>query len=178
MNIRLRDGTIYAVADYAEPNNFTILLNGMDAEAVIATLTEENLSEIQFMTDSGEVTGAYLNQMLYGYTADKYTLDVFIKAADLCRYGLTLDADNRIVSVVEQRYAPDGAIIVDELPDGNYSDYLYVDGEYVYDPLPVPEQPEEKPTQEERITALEAALNDLGEGAFHTVITFDPEAFN
>lgn len=158
MNIRLSDGTIYVVADYAEPNNFTILLNGMDAETVIATLTEENLSEIQFMTDSGAVTGAYSDKLLCGYVDHGDTLEVIIKDADLCRYGLTLDENNRIVSVAEQRYATEGAIIVDELPEGNYSDYLYVDGEYVYDPQPVPEQPEEKPTDKERITQLEEEL--------------------
>ena len=33
--------------------------------------------------------------------------------------------------------------------------------------------------QEETIqTALETALNDLGEGRYHTVITFDPAEFN
>lgn len=157
-NIRLYDGTIYAVTDYAEPNNFTILLNGMDAEAVIATITEENLSEIQFITDKGEVTGVYRSQKLCGYMLEEDRLEVFIKDADLCRYGLTLDEDGRIVSATEQRYAPADAVIVDKLPEGNMTDYLYIDGEYVYNPLPKPDEPDLQPTQEERITALEAQL--------------------
>lgn len=53
--------------------------------------------------------------------------------------------------------------IVDEMPDGNLPDYRYVDGEYIYDPLPVTEE-ETKLTQEERITALEEALTAIEEG--------------
>ena len=52
----------------------------------------------------------------------------------------------------------DGMPIVDVLPDGDISDYRYEDGEYIYDPLPVPEQPEPQPTQEERIAQLEEEL--------------------
>ena len=35
-----------------------------------------------------------------------------------------------------------GMPIVDTIPEGNLPDYLYVNGEYVYDPHPEPEQPE------------------------------------
>ena len=57
----------------------------------------------------------------------------------------------------------DGMPIVEELPDGDITEYRYVNGEYVHDPLPVPEE-EHQPTQEERITALEAALTAIEEG--------------
>lgn len=162
--LKLNNGVVYHIADYAAQNEFIILLDSLTAEEVLDTLTEENLSKIQFMTDSGAVTGVYRSKLLCGYEDHGETLEVRINDADLVRHGLTLDEDGRIVSAVPQRYAQDGAVIVDKLPDGNYSDYLYVDGEYVYDPIPAPEQPEVKPTQEERITALEEALTAIEEG--------------
>ena len=55
-------------------------------------------------------------------------------------YALNLDpVSNRILSATYPQYAPADAIIVDILPDGDISDYLYVNEEYVYDPLPDPE---------------------------------------
>lgn len=36
----------------------------------------------------------------------------------------------------------DGMPIVEELPDGDITEYLYIDGQYIHDPLPEPEQPE------------------------------------
>ena len=59
-------------------------------------------------------------------------------------YALNLDSNNRILSVTFDKYAPASQPRVDTLPDGNVNDYLYVNGEYVYDPIPVP--PEPKPT--------------------------------
>lgn len=162
--LKLYDSTTHRIADYATPNAFSVRLDSLTADEVLETLTEENLSEIQFITDSGALTGMYRDKLLCGYADNGDTLEVRINDADLCRYGLTLNDDNRIVSAVPQRYAQDGAVIVDKLPDGNYSDYLYVGGEYVYDPLPAPEQPENQLTQEERITALEEALTAIEEG--------------
>ena len=46
----------------------------------------------------------------------------------------------------------DGMPIVDSVPEGNIADYLYIDGEYVYSPLPAEEAVEE-PTQLDRIEA-------------------------
>lgn len=39
----------------------------------------------------------------------------------------------------------DGMPIVDTLPEGNLPDYLYINGEYVYDPLPRPDPVEPAP---------------------------------
>lgn len=156
--IKLANGDVYAVADYASQNSFVILLDGMSASEVLESMTEENLSSIQFMTDGGAVTGVYGNKLLCGYSDDDDTLEVRINDADLCRYGLMLDEDNRVVSAVQQRYAQEGAVIVYDLPEGNLHDYLYIDGEFIYDPLPKPDVPDPQPTQEERITALEAEL--------------------
>lgn len=81
-------------------------------------------------------------------------------------YALHLNDDSRIHSacvVLPNRDYGD-VPIVDELPDGNLSDYLYVNGEYIYDPLPEPEPPEPSepvPTPEERIAQLEAENKTL-----------------
>lgn len=143
--LKLSNDIIYAIADYATPNHFVILLNSIPASKVVETLTEENLSEIQFLTDSGAVTGTYHNKLLCGYTDNGDTLAININDADLCRYGLVLDENNRIIDAPVQRYASVDAIIVDELPDGDFRDYLYVNGEYVYDQLPRPEPVEPEP---------------------------------
>ena len=58
------------------------------------------------------------------------------------KYALNLGEDNRILSATYEKYAPANAVLVDELPAGNIADYLYQDGAYVYDPLPVPVEPE------------------------------------
>ena len=80
------------------------------------------------------------------------------------KYVLNLDREtNRILSVSSMRKPPDDAVMVDVLPDGDATDYLYVDGEYVYSPLPAPEPIKPKPTQEERITALEEENKQLKE---------------
>lgn len=72
---------------------------------------------------------------------------------------LNLDAEtNRILSVSSMRKPPDDAVMVDVLPEGDATDYLYVNSEYIYDPLPKPEEPESQPTQEERIAVLESEL--------------------
>ncbi len=73
-------------------------------------------------------------------------------------YALHLADDGRILSATYEKYAGEGQPIVSSLPEGDISDYLYVGGEYVYSPLPKQEEPETKPTQEERISALEAQL--------------------
>lgn len=67
------------------------------------------------------------------------------------KYALNLSKDGRILSATFEKYAPLDAIKVDTLPDNNISDYLYVNGEFVYDPLPKPAEPEDIPSQLDRI---------------------------
>lgn len=61
-------------------------------------------------------------------------------------YALNLAEDHRILSA--WKVLPNGNYdsmpIVDTLPEGDITDYLYVDDKYVYDPLPKPEQPEQE----------------------------------
>lgn len=54
-----------------------------------------------------------------------------------------------------------GMPIVNTLPDGDITDYLYVDGKYVFEPLPKAEEPAETITEAERLEALEMAIAEL-----------------
>ena len=67
-------------------------------------------------------------------------------------YALNLAEDGRVLSVTFEKYAPANAVIVEELPEGDVSSYRYVDGEFIYDPVPAVEV-EEQPTQLDRIEA-------------------------
>ena len=57
------------------------------------------------------------------------------------KYALSLATDCHILSVTYEKYATINAVIVESLPDGDVSEYRYVDGIYIYDPIP-----EEDPT--------------------------------
>ena len=69
-------------------------------------------------------------------------------------YSLNLDTDNRILSACVCLECFEYTNIVDTLPDGDVSDYRYVDGEYVYDPLPEPEPQPKEPTADDVLDAL------------------------
>lgn len=56
-------------------------------------------------------------------------------------YALNLGEDGRILSVTRPKYAPSYAPRVETLPEGNTCDYLYRDGEFIYDPLPEEKMP-------------------------------------
>ena len=84
-------------------------------------------------------------------------------------YALNLSEDNRILSacvplpnaenengepiveLVDGKY--NGMVVVETLPDGDVSDYLYADGEYIYDTLPIVSE-ELDPTTEDIMNAL------------------------
>ena len=74
------------------------------------------------------------------------------------KYALKLAKNNRISSawVVLPNGNYDGMPIVEELPEGNLPDYFYVNGEYVYDPLPKP-------------SAIPTAPRNITEGEYITV---------
>ena len=69
-------------------------------------------------------------------------------------YSLNLDTDNRILSACICLEGFEYTNIVDILPDGDISDYKYIDGEYVYDPLPEPEPQSVEPTADDVLDAL------------------------
>ena len=67
-------------------------------------------------------------------------------------YALSLAEDGRVLSVTFEKYASVDAVIVEALPDGDISNYRYVNGGFVYDPVPEPVV-DETPTQLDRIEA-------------------------
>ena len=69
-------------------------------------------------------------------------------------YALNLDKDGRILSACICLEGFEYTNIVDALPDGDISDYKYIGGEYVYDPLPEPEPQTEEPTTDDVLDAL------------------------
>lgn len=70
------------------------------------------------------------------------------------RYALNLSEEGRILSATFEKYAFANNVIVDYLPEGDISDYCYINGEYIYDPIPKPAQPEPEPTTDEILNAL------------------------
>lgn len=66
-------------------------------------------------------------------------------------YVLNLGQDGRVLSAAIQETAPCGAIVTAELPEGDIAQYRYLEGVFVYDPLP--QQDQQIPTQLDRIEA-------------------------
>ena len=75
-------------------------------------------------------------------------------------YALNLDENGRILSVTFDQYAPPNQPRVNELPDGNVSDYRFENGRYIYDPLPIPPEPTPEPTAEELLNILLGVEDD------------------
>lgn len=67
-------------------------------------------------------------------------------------YALNLGADGRVLSATYPQFAPQGAVIVEALLEGNVGDYLYADGAFTYSPL---ESAQEELTDAQRIARLE-----------------------
>lgn len=87
-------------------------------------------------------------------------------------YALNLGDDGRVLSATEDKYGAEGQPRVETLPSGetpeenDISNYRYVDGEFVYDPLPAPPEPE--PTTEyarydELAEAIREGVNSYGQ---------------
>lgn len=51
------------------------------------------------------------------------------------KYALNLAQDGRILSATYPKYAPKDAILADTIPEGDISQYLYIDGVYIYAPV-------------------------------------------
>lgn len=85
-------------------------------------------------------------------------------------YALNLDTDRRILSATFEKYSTEGMPKVEVLPEGDVSDYRYVNGEYVYEPLPEPEpEPTPEPsgsdyvTYDEMAKAIREGVNSYGQ---------------
>ena len=72
------------------------------------------------------------------------------------KYALSLDNDKRILHActVLSIGNYDGMPIVDTLPEGDITEYKYIDGEYVHDPLPIEPEVEPEPTADEVLNVL------------------------
>ena len=55
-------------------------------------------------------------------------------------FVLNVGNDGRVLSAGKFSKIPNGAVTVETLPQGDISDYRYTDGQFVLDPLPVPQQ--------------------------------------
>lgn len=69
-------------------------------------------------------------------------------------YALNLAEDGRVLSVTFAKYAPAEAVVVEELPEGDLNEFRYVNGEFIHDPLPTPEQLEPEATVEDILNVL------------------------
>lgn len=68
------------------------------------------------------------------------------------KYALNIDSEtNAVLSATYEEFAWEGCVIVDHLPDGDLSDYDYIDGAYVLN--------------EERKAAREAAASEAENAA-------------
>ena len=65
-------------------------------------------------------------------------------------YEIQLDDNKRVIAYNKPPLDREGWITVEELPE-DYNNYLYIDGELVYSPLP---EPEPEPTADEILDAL------------------------
>lgn len=54
------------------------------------------------------------------------------------KYALKLSVDGRIRYATFEKYAAGNMPLVEVLPEGDITDYIYQNGEYIYDPLPKP----------------------------------------
>ena len=69
-------------------------------------------------------------------------------------YAITIDTDNRILRATTEQFATESDILVEALPEGDISDYKYINNEYVYDPLPKPDPELQEPTADELLDIL------------------------
>lgn len=84
----------------------------------------------------------------------------------MAKYALNIGEDNRILSacVCLPKGNYNSMPQVDTLPTGDtdkekdISNWRYVDGGYIYDPLPPPEEPEPEPTADEMLNAMLGGL--------------------
>lgn len=84
-----------------------------------------------------------------------------VEVIDVNLFALNLDeSDGRVLSATEDQYGAEGQPRVATLPSGetaeenDISNYRYVDGECIYDPLPQPEPPEPVETTDDVLNAL------------------------
>ena len=80
-------------------------------------------------------------------------------------YAITLNEENRILRATYEKFAAEDDILVETFPEDDISDYKYIDGEFVYDPLPKPPEPVpvDYVTYDELAAAIKEGVNSYGE---------------
>ena len=75
------------------------------------------------------------------------------------KYALNLAENGRILSATYSQFAPVDAVIVEALPEGDISDYFYIDNNFIYEPISVVD-PEESydPDAPSRLDIIEAQV--------------------
>ena len=68
------------------------------------------------------------------------------------KYALNLAENGRILSATFPEYANSNNVIVDQLPEGNIANYIYKEGEFIYDEI-YPIEQKEMPSVLDRIEA-------------------------
>lgn len=91
-----------------------------------------------------------------------------LEVIDVQLYALNLADDGRVLSVTLDKYGAEGQPRVTEFPQDDVSQYRFIDGEFVYDPLPDPPEPEPEPqedyvTYDELAEAIREGVNSYGE---------------
>jgi len=69
-------------------------------------------------------------------------------------FALCLENDRILAAVVALPCTPPSMPRVDTLPSGEITDWLYKNGEFVYDPLPRPDPPAPEPSADDVLNAL------------------------
>lgn len=85
----------------------------------------------------------------------------------MSKCALNLDKDGRILSACVCLAGQTYNDTAETLPDGDITDYKYINNEYVYDPLPDPEPEEptalvEYATYDELAAAIKEGVNNYG----------------
>ena len=68
------------------------------------------------------------------------------------KYALNLAHDGRVLSVTYEEFAQGESVLVEDIPEDNIVDYIFVEGKFKYDPIPN-EKVENAVTQLDRIEA-------------------------
>lgn len=64
-------------------------------------------------------------------------------------YALNIDVETgRILSATYPQFASKNMPIVETLPNGDITEYLYIEGEYVHEPITETKETESAPTEE------------------------------
>ena len=87
------------------------------------------------------------------------------------KYALNISETNAVLSATYEQYAWEGCVIVDHLPDGDITDYDFIDGDYVLNEERKAEREAQKDVKSTEEIYAEA-LNLLG---VQTEVTDDAE---